>query len=337
MKALWVLALAALPAMAQPVISAKAGTVTWTEGQVFLDDQVVEATPTKFPEVKENSVFRTEAGRAEILLTPGTVMHIGENASFKMISTRLIDTRLELRAGSAVINAAELGKDSNITVVCKDGTVALSRAGHYRFDTEPARVKVFAGSADVKLGESHIEVGTGKMLALAGQMATAEKFDKDELDSLDNWAARRDEMIAMANVSSARQVYNGGVYTGGGGGSGGGTWSWNPWFGLYTWIPMMGRYCDPYYGYCYYSPNTVNRVFYRPPVYPTNGGLGGFSPSYPTMGSTSTGYSGTMASSVSSSVSSAPAAASSSAGSTAGAASSGSVGHGGGASGGRGH
>ena len=335
MKSFLILAIAALPAMAQPVISAKSGTLSWTEGAVFLDGQAIETSATKFPDIKENSVLRTAAGRAEILLTPGSVMHIGENTSFRMITKRLIDTRLELLTGSAVLNIAEANKDTNITLVCKSGTVALARAGHYRFDTEPARVKVFAGQADVQVGDNHVEVGSGKMLDLSGQLATAEKFDKEDTDALDNWSRRRDEVIAMANVSSAKSVYNGYGFVGSGG-----AWTWNPYFGLYTYIPGTGRFCDPYYGFCYWSPATVNRVFYRPPVnVGYNNGFGGFAPSYPTMGATSTGYSGTMASSVSSSVASSPAAAASagSAASTAGAASAGSVGHGSGGGGGRGH
>jgi len=326
-----ILAILSVPVSAQPVLSAKSGTVSWAEGKVFLGDEALETSLTKFPDIKENVVLRTEEGRAEVLLTPGVVMHIGENSSFRMITKRLIDTRLELLTGSAVVNAVEVPKDTNITIVCQSGAVEI-KSGHFRFDAEPARVKVFAGMADVQLGESHIVVSAGKMLSLSGTSASAEKFNKEDTDSLDNWARRRDEVMAMANISAAKSAYNSYASVGGSG-----VWAWNPYFGLYTYVPGSGRFCDPYYGFCYWSPYAVNRVFYQPPA-PSmgGGGFGGWSaPSYSGMGSTSGGYSGTMAAS-SSSVSAAPAAAASAAPSAASSAGSSSAGHGSAGGGGRG-
>jgi len=342
MKRFWIFApaaailvLCALPAYTQPVISAKSGIISWVQGQVYMGDEAVEASATKFSDIKENVVVRTEDGRAEILLTPGVVMHVGEHSSFRMLTKRLIDTRLELLTGSAVVSAVEIAKDSNVTIVCKSGTVVLSKAGHYRLDAIPGRLKVFAGLADVQIGDRHIEVTAGKMVSLNGDMAAAEKFDKLDTDSLDNWARSRDQIMAMANVSTARSM----SYAGYGYGSAG-VWGLNPYFGLYTYIPASGRLCDPYYGYCYWSPYTVGRVYYRPPtpVY-SSGGAGGFAHSYPGMGSTSGGYSGTMAAS-SSSVGASPAAAASASSSAASSAGSSSAGHGsagGGGGGGRGH
>jgi hypothetical protein len=327
-----VVALSAIAASAQPVISAKAGTIAKAEGKVYLGDQVVEESLTKFPDIKENGVVRTEDGRAEILLGPGTVMHLGENSSFRLITNRLIDTRLELLTGSAVVDAEQIPKDTNLTVVCKDATIAVSKAGHYRLDAEPARIKVFEGIADVLIRNEHIAVPAGKMLGLTGDTASIEKFDRNDTDSLDNWARRRGEVMALANVSAAKSIYNGYSQV-----PSGGQWSFNPYFGLYTYIPGSGRFCDSFYGYCYWSPYAVNQLYYQPPAFYNNGGGGGgySAPSYTGMAATSSGYSGAMASS-SSSVSSAPAAAasSSSAASSAGASS---AGHGSAGGGGRGH
>src|SRR5579862_5446531 len=103
-----VFGLGAVSVSAQPIISAKAGTIALVEGKVYLADQPVEPSLTKFPDIKENNIVRTEEGRAEVLLTPGVVMHLGENSSFRLITNRLIDTRLELLTGSAVIDALEI-------------------------------------------------------------------------------------------------------------------------------------------------------------------------------------------------------------------------------------
>ena len=84
-----VLALGALPALAQPVISAKSGVVSYVQGTVTVGGVVVKPSETKFPEVKENEILRTEEGRAEVLLTSGTILRTGDNSSFKMLTNRL--------------------------------------------------------------------------------------------------------------------------------------------------------------------------------------------------------------------------------------------------------
>src|ERR1041385_8644472 len=137
------LGLAALPVQAQTVIGAKSGVINWVEGDVFLGDKPYVMQPSQFGEVKENMALRTDEGRAEILLPPGVFFRLGEKSSFKMISNRLVDTRVELLTGSAVMEVDDVAKDASVTVVCKEGTITISKAGLYRFDTEPAQVKVF--------------------------------------------------------------------------------------------------------------------------------------------------------------------------------------------------
>lgn len=78
---------------AQPVISAKSGTIAKAEGSVFLNNQPVADSITRFQDVKENGVVRTEDGRAEVLLPPGYFLRVGENSQMKLLSNRLIDTR----------------------------------------------------------------------------------------------------------------------------------------------------------------------------------------------------------------------------------------------------
>jgi hypothetical protein len=318
MKPVWmagflavILALSAIPALAQPVISAKSGLISYVEGKVYLGDQLVEPSPTRFPDVKENTVVRAAEGRAEVLLTPGVVLRLGENSSFKMLTNRLIDTRLELLTGSAVVEADDIAKDTNVTLVSKDATVSLTKKGLYRFDTAPARLKVFEGLASVQVAGQNVDVAGGKMLGLGGTVASVEKFDKEDTDSLDNWSKRRGELVAMANVSAAKQVHDSGC-------AGfsfvtptstsqpcpsnpcAPSWRYNPWYGMITYIPCQGSAWSPY-GYQYWSPQTVARAYYVPqPSFIGNrsaGGVGGFGggPAYQTAAPTSSGYSGVVA------------------------------------------
>jgi hypothetical protein len=111
--ALGVLALAAgsIAALAQSaVISARSGLIHYVEGQVYVGDQLVETKFGVFPEVKENQQLKTEEGRAEVLLTPGVFLRLGENSSFRMITNRLIDTRLEFLSGRAIVEAETSGR-----------------------------------------------------------------------------------------------------------------------------------------------------------------------------------------------------------------------------------
>jgi hypothetical protein len=352
-----VLALGALPAGAQTVIGAKSGVINYVEGDAFLGDTPYVMQPSQFGEVKEKMVFRTEEGRAEVLLPPGVILRMGENTSFKMISNRLVDTRIELLTGSAVIVVDDIDKESAVTVVCKAATITLAKAGIYRFDAEPAQIKVAKGGAEVAINGETTSVGGGKLMTL-GAVASVEKFSTADTDSLDRWSSRRAEVVANANLSAAKQVhYGGGGYGSGGGlygigsnpcyGYGGyntgpivhramGTWHYNPWYGFGTYVPCNGTLNSPY-GYRYYSPRAVHDALYAPrPVYrPTSPDFGTFSrPTYNTMGSSSGGYSGTMSSSPS--VSTSAPAASSSGSSAASSAGSSSVGHGSAAGGARG-
>jgi hypothetical protein len=322
--------LGVVTAPAQSVISAKSGMVAYHEGEVFLGDKQLEDSLTKFDDVKENGVLRTSEGRVEILLNPGMMLRLGENSSFKMITNRFVDTRLEILSGSATVTVDEVPKDTNVTILCKDGTVQIMKVGFYRFDTNPAQLRVYGGSALVTIGGQSVDVNGGKMLMLSGAATSSEKFDKEDTDALDRWSRRRADYLAMANVSAAKTLRDNGTTLSAG------MWRYNPYFGLFTFIPASGRLCNPYFGYCYYSPMSVMQVFYVPPQPVYNaGGFG--NAGYQGVPATSSGYSGTMASSGSvSSVASAPAAAAS--GSTASSsAGSASVGHGSASGGGHGH
>jgi hypothetical protein len=346
-------ALIAIPASAQPVVSAKSGLVSYVEGKVFVGDQEVQPSLTSFPDVKEKMVLRTTEGRAEILLTPGVFLRVGENSSFRMITNRLIDTRLEILTGSAVVEADDVAKDTNLTVVANKAAVLIAKHGLYRFDMEPARVKVFDGVASVTTGEQTTPVAAGRMLSLDSETASVEKFDKEATDALDRWSRRRAENVAMANVSSAKQVHDYGCtnygtnYTTNWANANPagqvsvpqnspcynpcGGWRYNPYYGMVTYVPCGANIYSPY-GYRYFSPNTVSRVFFVPP----NRGFGGFgggngggARNFPSMGSTGGGYSGAVASAPS--VGASSGAMSSSGSSAASSAGASSAGHGGGA------
>jgi hypothetical protein len=185
---------------AQTTIPAKAGLVDYTQGIVSIDDYPVEATGTHFLDVKENDVVRTEGGRAEVLLGACSAMWIGNNSSFRMRSNSLMDTRIELLTGSAVVAVGATSKDSRLALVVNPVTVSLGRKGSYRFDVEPTHLKVTGGSAMVEWPGQSISVGSGQMALLNGA-AEIRKFDKRNADSLDDWSkARAAGLVKASNL-----------------------------------------------------------------------------------------------------------------------------------------
>lgn len=255
-------------ASAQSVISAKSGLIHYVEGRVYLGDQLVESKFGSFPDIKENGQLRTEDGRAEVLLTPGVFLRIGENSAIRMVTNRLIDTRLEFLSGSVLVEADDLPKDNGVTIVYKDYSIKLERKGVYRFDSEPAALRIYDGQVMAELNGKAEDIKDGRLLAMDGELKSA-KFDKDkDADALYRWSRRRSEYLAMANVSAAKSVRDSGTYWQSS------NWYWNPYFNMYTFIPGRGAYYNPF-GYALWSPFTVYDYLYSPGYYYTGYGGGG--------------------------------------------------------------
>ena len=164
-------------------------------------------------------------------------------------------------------------------------------------DSNPAALRVSEGEALVLAGDRQIVVKKGSMLPFDGTWATR-KFDANDTDALDRWSGRRAEYLAMANVSAARTVQrqSGNSFTNGWLSSG---WAWNPYYGMFSFVPYRGTFSSPY-GYSYYSPRTVMVVYQQARPLPSYGGGQGIRTNNPSLGystvqATSTGNSGAMA------------------------------------------
>ncbi|HOQ46870.1 MAG TPA: hypothetical protein PLA43_13635 [Bryobacteraceae bacterium] len=245
----------------QAVISAKSGLINYVEGEVTLDGQQVEVKLNSVTQLKPSQVLKTGAGRAEVLLSPGVFLRAGEDSSLKLLSDEIVNTRLEMLEGSIIVECVELPKDGSVTVLYKDATVVLGKKGLYRVDAEPAALRVYDGEATVRQGEQSQTIKKGWLLPLDGLLA-AEKFDTKTGDALLRWARRRAEYIAMANPAAARMAWRDRQ---GFGSAVSSIWVYNPYLGMYTFVPRTGMYRS-YWGYDYWSPGEV-RVLYYPRVY----------------------------------------------------------------------
>ncbi len=239
---------------AQNAISAKAGMVNYVEGTVLLDGQPVKVKIDNFPHVRNGSELRTGEGRAEVLLGPGVFMRLGENSSVRMVSNDIMNSRMEFQGGSVIVESAGLEKDESIGFAYKGSSIDLLKKGVYRLDGEPAQLSVYDGEARVMNDGQAQVVKRSRLLRLDG-VAVAEKFDAKTVgDSTFRWARRRAEYLAVANVSAARSAQQYGSSWGSN------NWIWNPFFGTFTYLPMDGMY-DSFWGYRFWSPQSVNMLY----------------------------------------------------------------------------
>jgi len=202
---IWLLAALALPAYGQSVISARSGVVHYFEGAVYLGDQALVSHLGKFPSLPQGAELRTEQGRAEVLLTPGVFLRIGDNTAIRMLANDLADTRVELETGSAMLDAGEPNSGTSVSLIYKDWRIHLLDKGVYRIDSDPPRLSVNEGQAEVfaPADEQPVRVSQGMDLPLAGVLVP-EAASGLAADTLSDWTKGRSESIAADNAITAQ-------------------------------------------------------------------------------------------------------------------------------------
>lgn len=165
---------ALIPLRVQSQTANESGKIKHAEGAVYLDGHSASESSS----IQDNSVLRTGEGRAEILLTTSVTLWLGEESSFRMATNRLGDIRIEMVSGSAFVVAASVPKQLSVTIACED-VVTPSNQSVSRFDANPAwaaghnvcRLKVYRGSADVRLATLNTVVTSGRMMNLSRECA----------------------------------------------------------------------------------------------------------------------------------------------------------------------
>jgi hypothetical protein len=195
----------ALPANAQSVISTRSGVIYFFEGTVYLGDQPLEPYLGKFARVPQGALLRTADGRAEVLLTPGVFLRMGGRSAIRMVANDLSDTQVELQAGSAIVDSGEPNLDTSVTLIYKDWRVHIVQKGSYRIDSDPPRLRVRQGQAEVFAGPAAqpIAVESGMSLPLASVLVP-ERLSWESGDALSDWASGRSESISADNAITAQ-------------------------------------------------------------------------------------------------------------------------------------
>ena len=79
------LAVAALALPQTYTISARPGAVNYIEGNVTLDGQALGSYGLKSTFMTAGSLLETQDGKAEVLLTPGVFLRIGDRSRVRML------------------------------------------------------------------------------------------------------------------------------------------------------------------------------------------------------------------------------------------------------------
>jgi hypothetical protein len=194
-KVVWAVLLCGSAAWAQSrTISARAGTITYQQGKVFIDDKRVYSTYGLTPplQLQNGQQLRVDNGRVEVLLGSGVYLRMLGTSSIRMQETQLADARV-LVDGSAVVEVAGMNKGAQLRLICGESIIELKHDGIYRFDAAGEagpKLRIYGGDAGVERDGANVKARNGQAVGLAGHLELS-KFDLKQTDALQAWAMQR--------------------------------------------------------------------------------------------------------------------------------------------------
>lgn len=204
---LGLLCAAATSVSAQYVVSARAGTIHFTTGQVFVDDRPVDRKSTAFPTLKDGQLLRTKNGRAEILLGPGVFLRLGPHAAIRMVNGRLEDTQVEIQQGAALVEVIDIANGGSLHVNLGNARTAFRGIGLHRFDADSGDLYVYGGHAEVSVATHLFDLSRGRVVHLRDSPVES-RFNPRAKDDLFAWAARRSFHLFISNSAAQRHLTN---------------------------------------------------------------------------------------------------------------------------------
>ncbi|SRR5579884_1979835 len=181
----------------QRTISARAGSLNYQRGVIFLDGERLRPVfrPPHPVQMQNGQVLRVENGRVELVLGMGVYLRMLGPGSLRMQENHLDDARVAIEQGSALIEVAGMMKGAQLRILCGDAITELRRDGSYRFDapaqTAPARLRVFSGEATVQRNGITAKAKSGT--AMDFESGLVSKIEGNDNDALQTWAAQRSQ------------------------------------------------------------------------------------------------------------------------------------------------
>jgi len=264
----------ALSAFSQTyTVSAKPGALNFIQGAVSLNGDPVWRANLKTTFLNASDVLSVEDGKAEVLLTPGVFLRLGDHSQVRMIKPSLVETQLEVVSGESMIEVDDFVPGSSIAVMDHGSVTTLTKAGLFRF-TEHS-IAALDGKADVAFGNRKLTLNKNREVQIDDTLK-AGKVDLNQPDELYAWSNTRAQYNAAATYAGSTAAYNSGGYGFSSYSSPG--WYWASGFNSYMWLPGNGAFYSPF-GWGFYGPGLVA---YAPVMgVPYYGGYGYGSSYYP--------------------------------------------------------
>lgn len=235
------------------------GSINYVEGQASIDSAAgtspVDVGAVGSLALGRDQTLTTQAGKVEILLTPGVFLRLADNSSVKLVSPEVANTEVSLGNGRAMVEVVDIHKENNIRIDLNGTHSKLLKRGLYDFDAEHNEVRVFNGEAEVDRANQRVTLGAREQADLNRDGLKAIHFDSKQYeDDFYRFNGLRSGFLSEASADIARTFMGPGpVYSPDWCGP---AWYWNSWFGVYTFLPQDGVYYGPF-GWGFYSPIAV--------------------------------------------------------------------------------
>jgi hypothetical protein len=196
------LLVSAVCASAQLIVSARAGLIDFSLGSVNLNGERLHPG-NKLHQMQPGQTLSTGKGRVELLLAPGIMMRLGDDTAIRIEDTDLDDTRVVIEKGSAFIEVVEVERDSRLRVFLGESEVEFRRTGLYRFESAPARLRVYGGEAVVLRGGGQMAARRGQAIDLNALELC--EWEPGPTDTLHSWSAQRSFTLFNTSADNRRR------------------------------------------------------------------------------------------------------------------------------------
>jgi hypothetical protein len=232
-------------------VSAKPGALNYIQGAVSLNGDPVWRANLKTTFLNANDVLLVEDGKAEVLLTPGVFLRVGDHSQVRMIKPSLVETQLEVVSGESMIEVEDFVPGSSVAVMDHGSVTTLTKAGLFRFTDH--NIAALDGKADVAFGDRKLVLNKNREVPIDDTLKVA-KVDLNQPDELYAWSNTRAQYNAAASYAGSTAAYNSGGYGFSSYNSPG--WYWASGFNSYMWLPSNGAFYSPF-GWGFYGPGLV--------------------------------------------------------------------------------
>jgi hypothetical protein len=193
-----------VPAWAQQLVSAKAGTISYAEGIVYLNEAPLEFVSDRLQVVQKGQSLRTDLGRAEVQLGTYASLWLDNNAKLRMEDSNLTNPQLRVESGSIIVEIIEKLENNKITMRFGESVFTFEEIGICRFDSKNPQLSVYEGKADILKGNKKAKIKQGRRADLLRNLKLS-KFDIKQRDQFRTWVDSRSGLLYGAIKETRRR------------------------------------------------------------------------------------------------------------------------------------